>query len=299
MKRYTNIKVLDEEIEAKFAPGDIIYIEEKIDGANMSVRYNPNTDSIDGFSHRNAFSESKDALPKAQKFVAKLDRELYKRVLGDNLIVFMEWLNPHLVKYDKTKYNKPYVFDVFDTNADGYLLQSDAIKIAERIGLEFVPILYVGPFISWEHVKSFLGKTSFGLDKGEGVVVKNQTNIGTRTAHGHNYTKIVCPEYHEIKNVKQIDEEKLAALQLAEAVANSIVTKARIHKILCKLVDEGVLCEDWDSTDIQVINKNLPREVYMDCVKEQPEMVNKAGKAFGAFANKITKQFVSEIVAGR
>lgn len=298
IKHYTDIKLLDDEIEKAYKPGDLIYIEEKIDGANFSVRYDAETDSLKGFSRRNEISP-KVTMNRAYKYLTRLDKDLYKSVLGNKYGIFMEWLNPHLVNYPKAKYFKPYAFDVFDFEKHEYLPQSEAMKIAEQLNVEYVPVFYVGPFISWDHVRSFVGKTALGGESGEGVVVKNQTNTRGPYNMSNNYTKVVAQAYEEKKYTKIIDEDKLQELELSQKIAESIVTEARIKKILCKLVDEGILREDWDESDQVTLLKHLPREVYMDCMKEEPELLKKAGKSFGGFSNKIVKGVIADIIAAR
>ncbi len=295
IKHYTNIKVLDENIYSRFKPGDQIVIQEKIDGANFSIRYDSETDTVRGFSRRYELSPEM-GMKRALKFVQSVDKELYRSVLGDNLIVFLEWLEPHIVNYPKERYRKPYCFDVYDIDQKKYIKQVDSMKIAEQLGVEYVPTFYTGPFISWDHVKSFVGKTSLGGESGEGVVVKNQTNTVGFYSKSNNYTKIVGKAFAEKQYVKLVDEEKLAAQEKAEALTRSIVTEARVKKLLCKMVDEGYLREDWDSSDITSIHKQLPREIYHDCVKEEPEIVKEAGKLFGGYANRISKEILETIL---
>ena len=53
-----------------------------------------------------------------------------------------------------------------------------------------------------------------------------------------------------------------------------------------KLVDEGVLPENWGAKEMGIVAKNLPREVYADCIKEEPEIVKQIDN-FGKIANSI------------
>lgn len=61
-----------------------------------------------------------------------LNKELIKTVLGSNLILFMEWLVPHTVKYPDNKYHKAYCYDVYDTNTQQYLKQTETEKNRKR-----------------------------------------------------------------------------------------------------------------------------------------------------------------------
>ena len=60
-----------------------------------------------------------------------------------------------------------------------------------------------------------------------------------------------------------------------------------------------MLREVWDESDITTIHKLLPREVYKDFMKEEPELVERAGKPFGGCANRLAKEIVSNILSNR
>jgi len=63
----------------------------------------------------------------------------------------------------------------------------------------------------------------------------------------------------------------------AERYVRTIVTEARVRKIVNKLVDEGIMPEKIERKDLQIIYKNLPKRIYEDCLKEEPEIIQKAG----------------------
>ena len=63
----------------------------------------------------------------------------------------------------------------------------------------------------------------------------------------------------------------------AERYVRMIVTEARVRKIVNKLVDEGIMPEKIERKDLQIIYKNLPKRIYEDCLKEEPEIIQKAG----------------------
>lgn len=43
-----------------------------------------------------------------------LDKGKIKEILGDNLVLFGEWLVPHSVVYPEDKYNHMYFYDCYD-----------------------------------------------------------------------------------------------------------------------------------------------------------------------------------------
>ena len=53
-----------------------------------------------------------------------------------------------------------------------------------------------------------------------------------------------------------------------------------------KLVDEGILPENWGAKEMGIVAKNLPNEVYADCIKEEPEIVKQIDN-FGKIVHSI------------
>lgn len=295
MKKYMDIKVLNTKIAGYFEKGDHIVIQEKIDGANFSVRIVENTGKLTGFSRNQELTDNM-ALRGAYNFVQQLNTELFNRVLGTRYIVFMEWLVPHKVVYPDNCYNKAYAYDVYDIENEVYLKQDKVKEMVEELGLTYVPVFYDGEFDDWKHIESLVGKTALGGEYGEGVVVKNMDKLNDK--RGIYYTKIVSDTFREKKKMSSsipIDKEQLALEAYNKELIASIVTYARINKLVCKMIDDAIIPENYNVADIATIRKTLPREVYKDCVKEEPEIVEKVGKKFGAYCNKIVQEYIKNM----
>ena len=287
-KKFMDIQRIKEGYVDNFKPGDLIYIEEKIDGSNAAIRYDAATNSIVAQSRKQILTPTNN-LRGFYEFTQRLDVDKIHKVLGENLVAFGEFLVSHTVKYPDDKYNNFYMFDVYDLGTQSYLPQNKVIAIAAMLGLTMAPIFYIGEFISWEHCASFVGKSELGAESGEGIVVKNQTRLNDPDNRHPFYLKIVGEKFCETKahgHIKQTNPDVLAKLEADRALAETIVTDARVTKILHKMVDEGIIPADWDNHDMGTIAKNLPRLVYEDCVKEEPETV-KAIDNFGKVANSI------------
>lgn len=205
----------------------------------------------------------------------------------------------HTIVYPESRLKRFYVFDVYDTETEQYMPWDFTKQIAEFIGLKTVPLFYDGPFISWEHIYSFVGKTEMGGEPtGEGVVIKSQDRLDNKFSGTPAYVKIVAKEFsevHQSKPQKEIDPEKLAKKQADEALAATIVTERRVQKTLEKLIEDGIISEDWDEKSLGVIAKHLPRAIYNDCVKEEPETVEQIenfGKICGALSMKLARGLV-------
>lgn len=301
MKHYMDIERLKPSFADGFAPGDHIIIEEKIDGACFSLRYDPETDSIAAFSRRKQLDETNN-LRGAWQWALAQDKEKIKKVLGSNMIAFGEFLIKHTVPYPDERYNQPYFFDVYDTASRCYLTYEEAREIIYRLDFNFVPVFYDGEFTSWDDVKKYIGQTDLGGEYGEGVVVKNQTRLNDPNTRMPFYTKIVTEKFRETKGQrhdKPVDMDKLAERTRVQELVDSVVTEARVRKLVLKMVDDGLIPDDWDNHDMGTIAKNLGKAVYYDCQKEEPEVIEEAGHTFGKSANASAMRIVRNILEKR
>lgn len=299
-KKFMDIERIKDNYAGGFQPGDYIIIQEKIDGANAAVRYDPETDTIIAQSRKHILSIDNN-LRGFYEWTQTLDKELVKSVLGGTLIAFCEWLVPHSVPYPNEKYHHAYFYDVYDTESGCYLPQNKVKEIVAKLDLTYVPVFYEGEFISWEHCISFVGRTELGGEFGEGIVCKNQTRLNDRNTRTPLYLKIVGEKFCETKGHKQsktVDPEKLKSAEENRAIAETIVTRARVEKLLNKFVDEGILPADWGANEMPVIAKNLTKAVYEDCIKEEPETVSRV-ENFGKTANGIAMKIARDIMQER
>ena len=298
-KRFMDIERIKESNTIGFNKGDHIIIQEKIDGANAAIRYDSVTDTIIAQSRKQILN-SNNNLRGFYEWSQTLDKELVKLVLGDNQILFGEWLCSHTVKYPDDKYNNFYSYDVYDTEKEQYLPQNKVKEIVSELGLIYVPVFYEGEFISWEHCMSFVGQTQMSGDTGEGIVIKNQTRLNDSNRRLPFYIKIVSNKFQETKKVKKKkpNPQDLEVINQNLELAKTIITRARVEKMLNKFVDEGILPEDWGAKEMPIVAKNLTKAVYEDCVKEEPDTVKQIGN-FGKVANGIAMQIARNIMEQR
>lgn len=297
MKKYKDIERLKDKYAPAFKVGEHITITEKIDGANASIVVNEDG-TLTACSRRNELNQN-NTLQGFYDFVQTLDASIVSAALTSRYILFGEWLVKHTIRYPEDKMKQFYVFDVYDTETEQYMPWDFTKQIAEFIGLNTVPLFYDGPFISWEHIYSFVGKTEMGGEPtGEGVVIKSQDRLDNKFSGTPEYVKIVAKEFsevHQSKPQKEIDPAKVAAKQAAEDLAATIVTARRVEKSIQKLVEDGIIPEDWDEKSLGVIAKHLPRAVYNDCVKEEPETVAQI-ENFGKICGSLTMKLAREVV---
>lgn len=300
-KKYMDIEVLHPSFSHGFERGDYIVVQEKIDGANFSIRYNAEDNTIRAFSRKKELDFGND-LRGAWGWSQTLNVDDVKNVLGDNLILFGEWNVPHAVKYPEDKYNNAYFYDVYDTEKGRYLCQDTVKEKINELKLNYVPVFYQGEFTSWEDIMKYVGKTQMGGEYGEGIVVKNMTKLNNPNTRTPFYTKIVCEAFRETKGHKGgkvVDENQLKEREMLQSLTETIVTEPRVRKLICKMVDDGLIPEDWNNHDMATIAKNLGKEIYYDCQKEEPEVVSQIGQTFGKIASSTAMRHARNILDKR
>lgn len=168
-------------------------------------------------------------------------------------------------------------------------------KFAEKYDFCYPHELYYGPFISWNHCLSFANAPAYGTQQ-EGIVIKNQTAL--EQERGPHILKYVNPEFKETqkKNHKKKleDPNKLNEKAEAEEYIRMIVTDARVMKCYHKLVDNGILPEKFELKNMKHVAQNLPKAVYEDCVKEELEILKKAGEFGGKLCSKVTMEIIKD-----
>lgn len=283
-----------------FEPGDIIQITTKIDGANASIAWDETTGKLEAFSRTNLLDEP-GSLRGFYDYVKteiepKTDWSAYK-----DFVFFGEWCVKHSVAYNPEWYNKWRVYDIWCKSAGRYVSQERVKAICRQLGLEYIEELYYGPFVSWDHCRSFIGKsTAYGPEQ-EGVVVKNQDKLASEGRTAPAYIKIVSERFkesHKVKAKREPSPEEAAAKERGTTLAASVATEARVRKIILKLVDEGILPAELGPKDMGTVMKHLAKRVFDDVLKEEPETVKAIGASAGKFISAEAAKQARKIVIG-
>jgi len=241
--------------------GDNITITEKLDGANASFK--KENGIIKAFS-RNTELNVENNLKGFYQWTQTLD----VNSLLDNVIYFGEWLIRHTIKYQLDKLNQFYLYDIYNENYNTYLDFSFIEYEANKLNINLIPLFYKGEYQSFEHLKSFVGKTVFGEEKGEGIVVKN---VGYKNKYGNQiFVKLVTEEFSEVQKQKP-PKDPNRPITAEQEFINMCLTKARVDKLLHKLIDEGIIEEEFGIEDMGLILKNLGSRVYEDIIKEESD----------------------------
>lgn len=299
IKKYISIERLKDKYRTAFSKGELITVTEKIDGANASVRYDETTDSLVGFSRNQQVSE-KESLQGFFGFVQTRNKNEFKAVLGTRYIIFGEWLVKHTVKYPADAYRKFYVFDMWDTETECYCSHDMVVQTATTLNLNLVPVFYVGAFESWDVIEKYVGRTEINAEPcGEGIVVKSQDRLDNKFSGTPAYVKIVSDDFTETKahKTKKTDSERSDEYQADLQLAQTVVTKRRVEKLLQKFVESGKLPENYDEHQLKEISRLLPKACYEDCMKEEPETAVRI-KDFGKLCSKLCMKYARQIIFG-
>jgi hypothetical protein len=277
-----------------FEIGDHVVIEEKFDGSCSSVSKNPETGILEAYS-RKQHLDFKNTLNGFYEYVETLNPVAF----AEGIIVFGEWSGKkNKIIYNKENTGKWYVFDMYDVATQSYLPYETVKTWCDTYGFTCIHLLYDGEFRGWDHVRTFLQKPNYG-DIQEGCVIKNQSKLKDKSNRQPYYLKIVNDEFKEsmkIRQPRERDSEVEAAKAQAEAFAEQIVTQNRAEKILLKLRDEGILNDKIIPEDMKTIVKHLPKRMYDDCVKEEPEIVRAMGEYAGKSISARTMQLARALL---
>lgn len=300
MEKYIDIERVKESYASTFEVGEPIVIQVKVDGSNASIAYDSKTNSLVAFSRRKVLNEM-NTLNGFWNYVQSLDVKTFAEILGDRYIIFGEWLVPHSVKYPEDMYKKFYMFDVWDRETEQYLTQEDSLAIFDRLKNyipNYVHTLYSGSFVSWEHTLAFLKENVYGeAPCMEGIVIKRQDKLWSKSSRLPYYVKIVNEKFSEVHSSKPktVDPEKLAAREVEQAAVAEIVTKRRIVKQIEKFIEDQIIPSNWGGESMKQISKLLPKAVFEDCQKEEPETVA-AMENFGKICATLCMKYAREIL---
>lgn len=280
--------------------GDIIVIQEKLDGANASFTFD--NGELHAFS-RNRKLDASNTLGGYYEFIVSKFKDT-KHLLNEDYIYFGEWLNPHKVKYEG--YEKQFfLFDIYSKSKQQYLDFKEVEHEAITLGLNLIPVFYRGKYESFEQLESYVGQTKVNgkigeKHLGEGIVVKN---IDYRDRFGNQmFVKLVVDEFREVQKQKKAKNPTEFMNTTEYILAESLATKGRIDKIIYKLRDEGVIGKNIDKKEIGLVFKECNLRTYEDILKEESDSlvdinVEDFRKFTSNFAKKYARQHLMEIGA--
>ena len=288
--KFYDIPYLKSNLLDTFGPNEEVWIEEKIDGTNISCEIDDNNqyrcygrrfELGDWYTNRGAYQKLLELESKIRKTIPR------------SFITYFEYLTLHHVRYSADKENGIYMIGIKDKITGMYLLPNEIYGIADKLGVETPACLYHGPFKDWSIAESLVGKSEFGAKQGEGVIIKAYDKD-----RGIKMVKLVASDFREIMKYDPARiQAKIDNERNKRELAKTIVTDARIRKQLLNMVDEGVIpCIDGMTQEDKIIAiKNIGKRIYDDCIKEEPEFIVNFGKDFGRYSFLLSKNFIEQL----
>jgi len=270
IKKYTNvIRYGKPSTKEVIKEGDYITITEKLDGSNASFRLDESNEIGVSCYSRNLLLTAENTLNGFYNWVVENIASI-KDKLNPNYIYYGEYLVKHKIVYKPEAYKNFYMFSIWDEEKQQYLSDDIVKSEAERLGLKTVPYFYEGVYISFEHLMSFVGKSNITLEPntGEGIVVKNVNYFDKHNRQV--FVKLVSEKFAEVQKQKLPKNPNINQREIV--LVKSVLTQPRVEKLLYKLVDEGLLKEDYTIKDMGLILKALGSRVYDDIMKEESDL---------------------------
>ena len=298
-------RIEQEEAEAKargidysllemIAKGEPFSVTEKLDGANSCIEVIKEDEEIRFvfYSHNKRLDEHNTLrgfyeyansvlVPKLTEFYECTDEDVHDYLYG-------EWLVPHRVQYQDDKYNKWYLFSIYD-DVIGTEMAPNVRQLSARcIGVltpDFFCKEHYGEF-DYDKLKELVGKSTNTLipDQGEGIIVEC----------GGVKAKIVSDKFKEVRRSKKPRPSQTES----ERFIDETVTEARVTKMIEKFKDEELLPNTIDYKHFSEIAQPLTQAIWEDVLEEEsmnmPQLFDekKARKRL----NKIVPKYIRELI---
>lgn len=263
LRKYNSIERFGKSDTTDAIIGKKIVVMEKLDGANASFTYNG--EEIGFFSRNNELNEENRLRGFYDWGLKTLD--VYS--LNEDYTYYGEWLVSHYVKYAPEAYLEFYLFDIFDKKSESYVDFEIVKSEAERIGLKMPKVFFEGVVNSIEELNQYVGMSDIALEYGEGIVVKN---YNYPTKHGtHAFVKIVSEKFKEVKGIKQ--KPLTSSTDSLDLFISSVLTEARVRKLIEKKIDLGLLPEELSISDTGTVLKALGADIVNDIIEEELDVL--------------------------
>lgn len=291
-KKYPKIHRLGKEETDGILEG-VVHIEEKIDGANVSIWWE------DGQIH--CGSRTRELTEGFNGFVdwVRNNRSLlFLFTHRPNVRLYGEWLVRHTIAYRETSYRQFYLFDVTEQTpgeeAEAFWTREDVAMLAGEY--ELSRPFYHGSITNPKHedIKPFVGLSTLG-EHGEGVVLKNHE---FRDKFGnHTYAKIVTEAFKEDNGVTFGGNNKHSDTYWELYIVNKYMTLARIEKIMNKL--QPMIEERLDLKHIPRIANTAYHDMLTEEIWEIQDKVEAVNfKVLKRIASKKATQIYKDVILG-
>lgn len=161
-----NEKILDDDVKNYLFSHDI-YIEEKIDGANLGISFNNNGNLL--LQNRGSYIyEPFIGQWKELNNWISINQDSLFDILGNKYILFGEWCYAkHTIFYNSLP-DWFLAFDIYDKTTFKFLSINFRDQLIDRMSLYKVPLLYYG-HVNLNQIPKMIGKSKVGNDICEGL----------------------------------------------------------------------------------------------------------------------------------
>lgn len=248
---YPKVYAVGHRAVAELFVGDVL-VEEKVDGSQFSFS---KTDTGVELRSRGAtvYPQEAGMFAAAVKAVDEL---------ADRLHPGWVYRGEYLMKpkhntlcYERVPKFNIILFDI-NTGDECYLTRAEKEAEAERIGMEIVPVMYVGPVSKSEDVYAFLERDSVLGGKLEGVVIKNYARFGMdkKVLMG----KFVREDFKETHS-KEWKASNPTISDVVERIIATLRSEVRWNKSVQRLRDAGKL--EHSPRDIGFLIKEVQADI--------------------------------------
>ena len=293
--KYKKIKQLgDEENKDIFKDkNDIIYIQEKVDGANFRFYINKEGIIIFGSRSQQLTSNEGEDTNVQKNFMRCIN--YIRECLSDKdlspykgLIFYGECMIKHTIGYDWENVSPFLGFDIYNIISESFFDIDYTHLLYESLELEVVPIINI---MKAKNIKEFsdvdVPISKYYSGQAEGVVFKNSDK--------QIYAKYVRDAFKE-KNLKEFGGSRKKAKTDEDYFTAIYCTNARIEKIVWKLIDDGnKLHLSMMPNLIKAVYKDIWEEHWNEIVTTKQKTINfdKLKKSFTQRCFHVLKNIIT------
>lgn len=235
-----------------------VTIQEKIDGANISIWYDGETIQIGSRSRQLPADESFNGF---REYIKERESKLLHWFKAfPTYRLYGEWLVKHTITYPDEAYRQVYLFDIYDDKDERYSSQSLVKEAAGWFDFKYPELFLVDTKIKFEDIAQYVGK-SFVAANGEGVVIKVRD---FKNKFGdHVYAKVVHEKFKESNAIVFGGNNKHSDSYNEMYIINKYATLGRVQKIMQKL---------QNVTEERLDMKHIPQvagSCYHDMITEE------------------------------
>jgi len=271
-QEYNKIKYIghkDHEHDVMFQdPDEMVYVEEKIDGANarFMIKFEEGKFRIVFGSHHNTIGDS--STPIGGNWT-RWTEYVKKKIIdsGDtacaytDVVFFGEAMLKHSIMYDYDKHAPFILYDIYSPTLDEFAPRVELCDAARFFGFEVAPLLWQGqlkdmPYTTEESVP----KSHYYDGQAEGVVIKSISK-----PHRMKYVSTKFKEVNK-KVFGMSPRDARGKGEDSDIIIATYFTNARIDKIINKLMVEQTM--ELDMTMVPHVIRACMSDVLDECGRE-------------------------------